>query len=157
MLYKTSYTIIRDSVMLNQLKTLARSTRLNLINKTLNTNTLPIDNQILIINQLKWLILYNFRFLPWQAIGLDSWVQSALKRFWGGPYFRIGCMIFRYYPQIHFYIHFWNQNWRKNSLAPKKFNFRRPIFNNHHIFNWSKDSFIYTVYYRILKVEKILN
>ena len=38
----------------------------------------------------------------------------------GGPYFLISCMIFHYYPEIHFYTHFWNSNSRKkNSLTPK--------------------------------------
>ena len=34
-------------------------------------------------------------------------------------------MIFRYYPKIHFYTHFWNWNSRKkNSSTPKKNHFR---------------------------------
>ena len=40
--------------------------------------------------------------------------------FKGGPYFWIFCRIFRYYPKIHFYIHFWNLNSRKKFLDTKK-------------------------------------
>ena len=31
----------------------------------------------------------------------------------GRPYFWISCLIFRYDPKSHFYIHFWNSNSRK--------------------------------------------
>ena len=50
-------------------------------------------------------------------------------------------MIFRYYPEIHFYTQFRNQNSRKNSLTPKKFHFWRPIFINQHIVSKSKSNF----------------
>ena len=39
--------------------------------------------------------------------------------FKGEPYFWIG-MIFRYYPQVHFYINFWNQIHEKKFRDPKK-------------------------------------
>ena len=55
-----------------------------------------------------------------QAAGWDSWVPTALKSiFWGGTYFWVSCMIFRYYPDFHFYIHFWNQNSQKKILNTK--------------------------------------
>ena len=55
-----------------------------------------------------------------QAVGFDSWVQSALKSILRGTLFWIGCMIFGYYPLIHLYIYFWNQNSPKKFLDNKK-------------------------------------
>ena len=77
----------------------------------------------------------TLKILNSQALGWDSWVSSALKSILlGGPYYWISCKIFHYYPEIHFYTHFWNQYLRKNSLTPKKFHCRRPIFIKQHIF-----------------------
>ena len=50
------------------------------------------------------------------------------NRFFGGAYFRISCMIFRYYPKIHFYTHFWNQKSRKKFLDTKKISFSKADF-----------------------------
>ena len=52
------------------------------------------------------LTYFNSKAAGWDSIG------SKIE-FWGRPYFWISCTIFRYYPGIHFYTHFWNQNSQK--------------------------------------------
>ena len=42
-----------------------------------------------------------------QAVGWDPWPIGSKIDFLGRPYFWISCLIFRYYPGIHFYTHFW--------------------------------------------------
>ena len=51
------------------------------------------------------------------------------NRFYEKPYFWISCKIFPYYPWIHFYIHFWNQNSWKKFLDAKKISFSKPDFH----------------------------
>ena len=63
-----------------------------------------------------------------QAAGWDSSVQSVLKLIWGGALFRISCMIFRCYPEIHFNTHFWNLYTRKKFLDTKKISFSKADF-----------------------------
>ena len=46
----------------------------------------------------------------------------------GRTYFWSSNMVLRYYPEIHFYTHFWNSNSEKKLLDTKKFHFRRLIF-----------------------------
>ena len=69
-------------------------------------------------NYSRNIITYNMksvleRLINSQAVGWDAWVPSALKSILWGPYFWISCIIFRYYPEIHFNTHFWKSNSRK--------------------------------------------
>ena len=64
-----------------------------------------------------------------QAIGWDFWVPWFLNQFLSGPFFWISCMIFRYYPEIHFDTHFWNKKSWKIFLDTKKNHFRRKILS----------------------------
>ena len=94
--------------------------------------SLPKTSRFLIGNYSRNIITY----LIWRACSSDwltpkLWVPSALESILWGAYFSIRCIIFRYYPEIHFYTHFWNPNSRKNS-STQKFHFRRPIFINYY-------------------------
>ena len=81
-----------------------------------------------------YFVINLYQLITPQAVGMNSWVQSALKSIWRGPFFWIVC--FFYYPEIHFSIHFWNPNSGKKTFWHRKeFIFRRPIFDNHHIDN----------------------
>ena len=84
----------------------------------------------IIIHVFDWFSLFFHMDIEinFQTDGMDSWVLSALKSILRGPYFWIGFMIFRYYPQIHFYIHFWNPNSRKKFLDTKKISFSKADF-----------------------------
>ena len=70
-----------------------------------------------------------------QAVGLDSWVQSAVKSILGGTLFlnrQHDFLLVFSNSFLHPFLK--SKSTKKNSLWPKKFHFRRPIFNNHHIF-----------------------
>ena len=97
-----------------------RLTHVSKISYNSNFKTLKHSfRTLLLMRKIRRTTEAKFRVFNSKAVGLDSWVQSALKSILrGGPYFWIGCIIFRYNAQIHFYIHFWNQNSRKkNSLT----------------------------------------
>ena len=69
-----------------------------------------------------------------QAVGMDLWVQSALKSilrvepiYESAAWFFVIILKFIFKSIFEIKIH------EKNSLTPKKFHFRRPIFINQHI------------------------
>ena len=69
-----------------------------------------------------------------QAVGMDSWVHSALKSILrGDPIFESSAWFFVIILKFIFTSIFEIKIHEKNSLIPKKFHFRRPIFNKHHI------------------------
>ena len=69
------------------------------------------------------------QYLDSQAVGMDSWVQSALKSILrGDPTFESAAWFFVIILKFIFTSIFEIKIHEKNSLAPKKFHFRRPIF-----------------------------
>ena len=66
-----------------------------------------------------------------QAVGMDSWVQSALKSILRGePISESAAWFFVIILKFIFTSIFEIKIHEKNSLTPKKFHFRRPIFIN---------------------------
>ena len=91
----------------------------------MNYLNLLLERKKNVIQKFKHVFKIKIQFYhPGCRVGLLSPIGSKID-FLGGPYFWISFMIFRYYPEIHFYAHFWNPNSGKNSLAPKNF-IRRP-------------------------------
>ena len=66
------------------------------------------------------------------AVALPYGFETDFVR---NPFSGSASSFFRYYPWIHFYILFWNQNLRKKFLDTKKIHFRSPIFINQHKVN----------------------
>ena len=61
-------------------------------------------------------------------MGLVSLNGSKID-FFGRPYFWISCTIFRYYPEIHFHIHFEIKIHEKKFLDTKIISFSKPDFD----------------------------
>ena len=70
-----------------------------------------------------WVSKRFFGDLNSQTVGMDSWVQSALKSILRENPIFYRLHDFSLLSKIHFNIHFWNQNSRKKSLTPKNFIF----------------------------------
>ena len=64
---------------------------------------------------------WNSFFFNSQAVGLNSWVQFALKSILTETLFLNRLHDFSLLSSNSFLHPFWNQNWQKKSLTPKKF------------------------------------
>ena len=88
-----------------------------------------LKNNMKIIFQGCWLFSINS-----QAVGWNSWDQSALKLSFGRDLiFESDARFFRYYPEIHFDNHFWNPNSRKKipwhmKISYSKADFHKPLY-----------------------------
>ena len=82
-----------------------------------------------------WDLKFRERKNLWKSTDLKSLIlKNREDKFWNRfsekLFFWTSCMIFRYYPQIHFNTHFWKQNALKKFLDTKKYHFWRSIFIN---------------------------